>query len=55
MINDNGELITVLVSNAASFITIIGIYTKIIHKQAKIEFLIKRLCDKAGVSTETGL
>ena len=53
--HDMAAVITVIISNGASFMAIVGIYTRIIHKQAQIEFLIKRLCDKAGISTETGL
>lgn len=53
--HDLAAVVTVLISNGASFMAIVGIYTRIIHKQAQIEFLIKRLCDKAGISTDTGL
>jgi len=42
-------------SNFGSFMAIIMIYTKIIHKQAKIEFLIKRVCQKLDISTDTEL
>lgn len=48
-------LLYLLFSNLGTFMAIVIIYTKLIHKQAKVEFLLKRVCDKLQISTDTGL
>lgn len=56
--NDKMEsvrFIYLLVSNLGLIIAIMGIYTTILKKQIKMEYLIKRLCEKIGVSTDTEL
>jgi len=54
-IHDVKSVTVILVSNGASFMAVMGIYTKLIQKQAKIEFLIRRVCEKLDISTETTL
>lgn len=42
-------------TNFGAFAAIIAIYTKVIQKQAKVEFLIKRICHKLDIPTDTEL
>lgn len=57
VIDESGKIILyiifLLVSNMGTVITIIGVYTSVIRKQQKIEFLLKRVCDKLQISTDT--
>lgn len=43
----------VIVGNFGTFAAVLAVYTEMIRKQAKIEFLLKQVCDKLDVSTTT--
>jgi len=45
----------IILANFGSFSAMIMIYTNMIKKQAKIEYLVKRVCDKLDISTDTHL
>lgn len=49
------QFLYVLFSNLALVVTIVTIYTRLIRRTLKMEYLVKRLCDKNGISTEVEL